>query len=127
MKMSDAHTMRHQRNGGTIDMSVRQTFEENEDLFVAESQQRSGVTRYLVRNTQTGDRFDASSIYVQPNDRQIHITVSALEHDRFPNSPRLHDFLRDNARIAGRPGHSRHRYELQERHIRRMIGILRQV
>ena len=108
-------------------MAIRQTFGEHDDLLVAESQQRGGVTRYLVRNTQTGDTLDKSSIYVQRNDRQIHITVSSLEHDRFPNSRGLHDFLRDNARMAGRTGQSRHRYELQERHIPEMIRILRSV
>ena len=81
--------------------------------------------RYLVRDVETGDTCPYSSIYVQANDREIHITVSSLEHDRFPNSRRLHDFLRDNAHIAGRPGHSRYRYELQEQYIPEMIRILR--
>ena len=107
-------------------MSIRNIFMENEDLFHEESYQPSGdVTRYLVRDMETGGTHPYSSIYVQSNDREIHIRVSALDHDRFPNSRRLHDFLRDNAREAGRPGHSRHRYELQERYIREMIRVLR--
>ena len=107
-------------------MSIRRTFGGNEDLFHEESYQPSGgVTRYLVRDVETGGICPHSSIYVQANDREIHITVSALEHDRFPNSHRLHDFLRDNARIAGRPGHSRYRYEMQEQYIPQMIRILR--
>ena len=106
-------------------MAIRRTFGTNDDLFEESSQQRGGVTRYLVRNVETGGIYPASSVYVQSNDREIHITLSALEHSRFPNNRRLNDFLRDNARVAGRPGHSRHRYELQESHIPEMIRILR--
>ena len=108
-------------------MSISDIFVENEDLFHEESYQPSGdVTRYLVRDIETGSTLPYSSIYVQSNDREIHITVSALENDRFPpNSRRLHEFLRNNAQEAGRPEHSRHRYEIQEGYIHEVIRILR--
>lgn len=106
-------------------MSIGHTFSNNDDLIEEASQQASGVRHFLVRNEETGETLYGSGIYVQTNDQQIHITVSSLEHGRFPNSPRLYDFLRDNARIAGRPMHSRHRYELQERYVPEMVRILR--
>ena len=102
-------------------MSIRQMFQDNGDLFELAPQRRADdITRYLVKNTQTGVVYPHSSIYVQPNDREIHITESLLENCRFPNNSRLHAFLRSNARMA-----SQGRHVLDERHIPAMIRILR--
>ena len=102
-------------------MSVRRTFRDNDDLFQEAPRQRADdITRYLVKNTQTGAVCPHSSIYVQPNDREVHITESLLENCRFPRNSRLHAFLRSNARMA-----SQGRHVLDERHIPAMIRILR--
>ena len=107
-------------------MSIRHTFMENHELFEEASHQASGVTRFLVRKVGTGRAYRSSSIYVQPNDREIHIAESTLANGRFPNNDRLYQFIRDNEQGTRHgAGNSAYAFVLHERHIPGMIRILR--
>ena len=77
-------------------MSVRQQLMDS-GHFEEVSRQSDGTERFLVRDQETGGTHFGSAIFVQPNDHEVHIRIGALENDRFPNSRRLHDFLRENA------------------------------
>ena len=107
-------------------MSIRGTFGENHELLEEASLQASGVARYLVKNIETGRTYRSSSIYVQPNDREIHIAESTLENGRFPNNARLYQFIRDNEQGTRHgAGNSAYAFVLHVRHIPGMIRILR--
>ena len=96
-------------------------FQDNGDLFELAPQRRADdITRYLVKNTQTGEVYPYSSIYVQPNDIEIHISISSLQNGRFPNNRVLHRFMMDNeTRVDSQ------RRTLNKRHVPAMIRILR--
>lgn len=97
-------------------MSARQQLEEG-GLSVLQSTIR-GIRRYLVRNEETGGTHYTSSVHLQPNG-DIHISVSSLRAQWFPNNHRLLEFIEECAEDRGQ------RYVLHEQHIPEMMRILR--
>ena len=90
------------------------------------SQQSSGVMRFTLIDEETGIERDGASLYIQGNDRDVHIRVSALENDSFLSGGRLHEFVhRNRSRMLRNPSNPAHAYKIDgAQHISGIIEIL---
>ena len=67
-----------------------------------------------------------ASIYVVNSGSEMHIRVSALENDRFPDNRQLAEFVRRNAHgtVHG-AGNSAYAYQLRSEHVGEVVAIIR--
>ncbi len=90
-------------------------------LFEELSRQPSNDT---VRLGVIGIDYPYTTIYAPRGDLTMRITLSAFRNNRFPNNERLHEFFRDNGRIAHRNAQNE-AYELGCQHVAEVIEIIR--
>ena len=107
-------------------MSVQQYLRDS-GLPSVWARQSAGVMRFTLIDEETGIESTGASLYVQRNDRDIHIRVRALENRSFPSSDRLHEFVRRNSsRTLRDPSNPSHAYKIDgAQHIARIIEIIR--
>ena len=105
-------------------VSATQTLR-NSGLFRELSTQEDGEVCFQVIGPD-GRVTLGASIYVQPNDREIHIRTRALENGKFPNNARLFDYVRLHsygmARSEGNPSHA---YRVAASRLDRIAEIIR--
>ena len=82
--------------------------------------QGNGTIRFWVNG------WRSSSIYVQPNDQEVHIRDQAFLMSRFPNNANLYEFVRENesGTVHGE-GNDAFAYRLGGEHIAQAIDIIR--
>ena len=82
--------------------------------------QGNGTIRFWVNG------WRSSSIYVQPNDQEVHIRDQAFLMSRFPNNANLNDFVREHASgtVHGE-GNAPYAHRLGGEHIAQAIDIIR--
>ena len=92
-------------------------------LFDERPPQSNGSVCFQVE--EMGALVYGASIYVVRSESEIHIRVSALENDRFPNNQRLSDFVSRNAHgtVHG-TGNSAYAYRLASEHVGTVIDII---
>ena len=81
--------------------------------------QGNGTIRFWVNG------WRSSSIYVQPNDQEVHIRDQAFLMSRFPNNANLYEFVRENesGTVHGE-GNNAFAYRLGGEHIAQAIDII---
>ena len=106
-------------------MSVQQYLRDS-GLPSVWAQQSGDVMRFTLIDEETGTERTGASLYVQRNDRDVHIRVRALENRSFPNSDRLHEFIhRNSSRTLRDPSNPSHAYKIDgAQHITRIIEII---
>ena len=90
------------------------------------ARQSAGVMRFTLIDEETGTERKGASLYIQGNDRDVHIRVRALENNSFPDSGRLHEFVRRNSsRTLRDPSNPSYAYKIDgAQHISGIIEIL---
>ena len=81
----------------------------------------------LQDTTKTGAERSGASIYVQRNDRDVHIRVRALQNNSLPNGERPYEFIRcSSSRALRDPSNPSHAFKIDgQRYIAEVIEVIR--
>ena len=95
------------------------------------ARQSAGVMRFTLIDQETGTERKGASLYIQGNDRDVHIRVRALENnsflDSFLDGMRLHEFVhRNSSRTLRDPSNPSYAYKIDGgQYLSGIIEILR--
>ena len=92
----------------------------NSGLFEEHRRPSSEVLRFTVRGR------EGASIFVQPNEREVHIRPRAFAGNSFPNNAVLEEYVRRHChRTTRQVGNPAHAYVLAGEHIPGAVDIIR--